>query len=64
MESGIYVRIKNDSILLEDMTEEQRIGWLKTLNKDELIKTVNILSKCLKEYSDKDYSDYEDYLED
>lgn len=44
MNSGIYVRVNKENVLLEHMTEEQRTEWLKTLNTEGLIRTVNILS--------------------
>lgn len=65
MESGIYVRVGKDNLLLEEMTEEQRTQWLTGLEKDGLIRTINRLCDCLHQYEDnEDDIDYEDYMED
>lgn len=65
MNSGIYIRVENKNLLLEDMSESDRLDWLNSLSKDGLIRTVNILSRCLKYYEDSSISnDYEDYMED
>lgn len=65
MNSGIYIRVENKNLLLEDMSESDRVDWLNSLSKDGLIRTVNILSRCLKYYEDSSISnDYEDYMED
>lgn len=47
MNSGIYIRVDKENMLLEQMTEEQRTEWLKTLNTEGLIRTVNILANVL-----------------
>lgn len=63
MESGIYVRIDKENVLLEQMTVEQRTEWLNSLGKDGLIRTVNVLCACLKQYEDnEDELDYDDYI--
>lgn len=65
MESGIYIRVGRENLLLEEMTEEQRVEWLNGLEKDGLIRTVNRLCDCLQQYkNNEDESDYEDYMED
>lgn len=65
MESGIYIRIDKENLLLETVPEEQRIEWLNNLEKDGLIRTINRLCDCLKQYENNvDDSDYEDYMED
>lgn len=65
MESGIYIRVGTKNVLLEDMTEEQRVEWLNDLEKDGLIRTINRLCDCLQQYkNNEDESDYEDYMED
>lgn len=65
MESGIYIRVGRENLLLEEMTEEQRVEWLSGLEKDGLIRTVNRLCDCLQQYkNNEDESDYEDYMED
>lgn len=65
MESGIYIRVGSENILLEDMTEAQRTVWLTSLEKDGLIRTVNRLCDCLQQYkNNEDDPDYEDYMED
>lgn len=65
MESGIYIRVGTKNVLLEDMTEEQRVKWLNDLEKDGLIRTINRLCDCLQQYkNNEDDYDYEDYMED
>lgn len=65
MESGIYIRVGRENLLLEEMTEEQRVEWLNGLEKDGLIRTINRLCDCLQQYkNNEDESDYEDYMED
>lgn len=68
MESGIYIRVGRENLLLEEMTEEQRVEWLKTLNTEGLIRTVNILANVL-QYIETETDrldlegDYDDYTE-
>lgn len=65
MESGIYIRVGKENLLLEDMTEDQRVEWLNDLEKDGLIRTINRLCDCLQQYkNNEDDYDYEDYMED
>lgn len=68
MNSGIYIRVDKKNMLLEQMTEEQRTEWLKTLNTEGLIRTVNILANVL-QYLELNLDkldiegDYDDYTE-
>lgn len=68
MESGIYIRVDKKNMLLEQMTEEQRTEWLKTLSTEGLIRTVNILANVL-QYIETETDrldldgDYDDYIE-
>lgn len=68
MNSGIYIRVNKENMLLENMTEEQRTEWLKTLSTEGLIRTVNILSNVL-QYLETETGrldlegDYGDYTE-
>lgn len=68
MNSGIYVRVDKENMLLEQMTEEQRTEWLKTLSTEGLIRTVNILANVL-QYLELNLDkldiegDYDDYTE-
>lgn len=68
MNSGIYIRVDKKNMLLEQMTEEQRTEWLKTLNTEGLIRTVNILANVL-QYIETETDrldlegDYDDYTE-
>lgn len=65
MESGIYIRVDKQNLLLEEMTEEQRVEWLNSLEKNGLIRTINRLCDCLQQYkNNEDDPDYEDYMED
>ena len=68
MNSGIYIRVDRKNMLLEQMTEEQRTEWLKTLSTEGLIRTVNILANVLQyieiETDRLDLEgDYDDYIE-
>lgn len=68
MNSGIYIRVDKKNMLLEQMTEEQRTEWLKTLSTEGLIRTVNILANVLQyieiETDKLDLEgDYDDYTE-
>ena len=68
MNSGIYIRVDRKNMLLEQMTEEQRTEWLKTLSTEGLIRTVNILANVL-QYIETETDrldlegDYDDYTE-
>lgn len=68
MNSGIYIRVDKENMLLEQMTEEQRTEWLKTLSTEGLIRTVNILANVL-QYIETETDrldlegDYDDYTE-
>lgn len=68
MNSGIYIRVDKENMLLEQMTEEQRTEWLKTLNTEGLIRTVNVLANVLQyiEWKTNELDlegDYDDYTE-
>lgn len=68
MNSGIYIRVDKKNKLLEELTEEQRTEWLKTLNTEGLIRTVNRLANVL-QYLETETDrldlegDYDDYTE-
>lgn len=68
MNSGIYIRVDKKNMLLEQMTEEQRTEWLKTLSTEGLIRTVNVLANVL-QYIETETDrldlegDYDDYTE-
>lgn len=68
MNSGIYIRVDKENKLLEELTEEQRTEWLKTLNTEGLIRTVNRLANVL-QYLETETDrldlegDYDDYTE-
>jgi hypothetical protein len=47
--SGIYIRVGKDNVLLENLYIIDRIEWLNALEKDGLIRTINILCEVLKE---------------
>lgn len=68
MNSGIYIRVDKENKLLEELTEEQRTEWLKTLNTEGLIRTVNRLANVLQYLETETNSldlegDYNDYIE-
>ena len=43
MNSGIYIRVERQNVLLEDMTLDQRNEWLSELSNERLMRTVNII---------------------
>lgn len=47
MNSGIYIRVNRENILLEDMDENQRHEWLDTLEREGLIRTIDILCNTI-----------------
>lgn len=47
MESGIYIRVNRENILLEDMDPEQRHEWLNGLEVEGLIRTIDILCNTI-----------------
>lgn len=47
IESGIYIRVGTDNILLEDLEETQRNDWLNSLEKVGLIRTINLFCNIL-----------------
>lgn len=64
MNSGIYIRVDKENVLLEQMTIDQRTEWLNSLDKSGLIRTINVLCACLQQYEDnEDELDYEDYIQ-
>ena len=68
MNSGIYIRVDKENKLLEELTEEQRTEWLKTLSTEGLIRTVNRLANVLQYLETETDSldlegDYDDYTE-
>lgn len=40
-ETGIYIRVGKDNVLLEDLNEIERTLWLESLSEKGLIRTVN-----------------------
>lgn len=68
MNSGIYIRVDKENKLLEELTEQQRTEWLKTLSTEGLIRTVNRLANVL-QYLETETDrldlegDYDDYTE-
>ena len=40
-ETGIYIRVGKDNVLLEDLDEIERTLWLQSLSENGLIRTVN-----------------------
>ena len=68
MNSGIYIRVDKENKLLEELTEEQRTEWLKTLSTEGLIRAVNRLANVLQYLETETESldlegDYDDYTE-
>ena len=58
-ESGIYIRVDKNNVLLEDLDLINRNEWLNGLDKAGLIRTINILCKALHESNEK-IKTYED----
>lgn len=54
MESGIYIRVNNENVLLEDMSFDERDEWLKDLEKEGLIRTIHILCNTIQDLKIKD----------
>lgn len=40
-ETGIYIRVGKEDVLLENLSEVERTIWLETLSEPALIRTVN-----------------------
>ena len=59
IESGIYIRINNKAELLEDVEEIARKEWLKSLDRGELEKVIEILCNTI---STEKFEQYQDYL--
>lgn len=47
MNSGIYIRVNTQNILLENLCKEDRDNWLKELEKEGLIRTINVLCNVI-----------------
>lgn len=47
MESGIYIRVDGENVLLEDMSFDEREEWLKTLEDEGLRRTIHILCNVI-----------------
>lgn len=50
MNSGIYIRVNKENMLLEDLTKEELYNWLNTLDNEELKRTIELLCNCLNLY--------------
>ena len=48
MESGIYIRVNNENVLLEDMSYDEREQLLKTLGDEGLRITVHVLCNTIR----------------
>lgn len=48
MESGIYIRVNNENVLLEDMSYDEREQWLKTLGDEGLRRTIHVLCNTIR----------------
>ena len=62
MESGIYIRVGTENLLLEEMTAEQRQEWLNKFDVEGLIRTINILCNSLN--NGKKFLEMEGYVKD
>ncbi len=51
-ESGIYIRVGAENLLLEEMSIKDREEWLNGLTKEALIRTINILCNIICENKD------------
>ena len=49
-ESGIYIRVGKNNVLLEDLDPIERIEWFNGLEKDGLIRTVNLLCSVIEDF--------------
>lgn len=49
-ETGIYIRVGKDDVLLENLNEIERTLWLEGLSEKGLIKTVNICCDVIEDF--------------
>ena len=49
-ESGIYIRVGKNNVLLEVLDPIERIEWFNGLEKDGLIRTVNLLCSVIEDF--------------
>lgn len=49
-ETGIYIRIGKEDVLLENLNEIERTLWLEGLSEKGLIKTVNICCDVIEDF--------------
>ena len=59
-DSGIYIRVDAENVLLEDMSESKRKEWLNGLGNEALIRCIDRLCECLQFYENTNKS--ENYL--
>lgn len=52
MNSGIYIRVNTQNILLENLCIEDRNKWLEELEKEGLIRTINVLCDVLNQFEE------------
>lgn len=52
--SGIYIRVHAENMLLEDMSEEERQLWLDDLDREALYRTIHHLCDTIKEIQGED----------
>jgi hypothetical protein len=48
MNSGIYIRVRAENQLLEDMSKEERQLWLDDLDREALCRTIHILCDVIR----------------
>jgi hypothetical protein len=49
VETGIFIRVGKENVLLEDMDESERVEWLEGLSEKGLSNTVNICCDTINE---------------
>lgn len=52
MNSGIYIRVNTQNVLLENLCIEDRNKWLEELEKEGLIRTINVLCDVLNQFEE------------
>jgi hypothetical protein len=50
MNSGIYIRVDNKNVLIEDLTKFERNAYLETYEKESLLRLTNVLLDVIKEF--------------
>ncbi len=58
-DSGIYIRVRAENMLLEDMSKEERQLWLDDLDREALCRTIHHLCDTITDLKEKEKEIYE-----